>query len=131
MYKKAVKTNTTHSNDIAIGGSITGFNRGIRYACNKTLRSRWERFQLFLGALSKYLLHYIDLTLEEQNFEATIIHIGVSDILDDSSSREMNLLLQNIKEKGSKYKTRAVKLNVFISSLRARLHETQNELKPV
>ena len=126
-----MKTNTTHTNDIVVGGSIISFNRGIKYEFNQTLRSRWARFQLFLGALSKYFLHYINLTLEEQNFEATIIHTGVSDILYDSSSREINLLLQNMKEKGNKYKTKAVKLNVFISSLRARLHETQNELKPV
>ena len=126
-----MKTNTTHTNDIVTGGRIISFNRGIKYEFNQTLRSRWARFQLFLGALSKYFLHYINLTLEEQNFEATIIHIGVSDILYDSSSREINLLLQNMKEKGNKYKTKAVKLNVFISSLRACLHETQNELKPV
>ena len=59
--------------------------------------------------------HYIDPTLEEQNFEAVIIHIGINDILCDSSSRQINLLLQNIKEIGKKCKNYKVKY-VFISS---------------
>ena len=44
-------------------------------------------------ASSKDLLHYIDPTLEEQNFEVAIIHIGVNYILYDSSSRQVNLFL--------------------------------------
>ena len=61
------------------------------------------------------MLHYIGPTLEEQNFEAVIIHIGINDILCDSSSRQINLLLQNIKEIGKKCKNYKVKY-VFISS---------------
>ena len=59
------------------------FNRGIKRA----------RFKHFPGASSKDLLHYTDLTLEEQNFEAAIIHTGVNYILYDSSSPQINLLL--------------------------------------
>ena len=97
--KEAVteKTDTSHSNNVAIlGDSNISFNRGIQSEFNKTLRSGLARFKHFPGASSKDLLHCIDLTLEEQNFEAVIIHIGIKDILYDSSSKEINLLLQNI-----------------------------------
>ena len=79
MYKKAVteKTNTTLTNNIAIlRYSIISFNRGIKFKFNKTLRSGRARFKHFLGASSKDLLQYIDPTLEEQNFEVTLIHTG-------------------------------------------------------
>ena len=41
----------------------------------------------FPGDSSKDLLHYIDPTLEEQNFEAVLIHIEINDILYGRSSR--------------------------------------------
>ena len=71
-YKEAAteKTNTTHTNNVAIfGDSIISFSRGIKSEFNKTLRPGRERFKNFPGASSKDLLHYIDPTLEEQNFE--------------------------------------------------------------
>ena len=49
-----------------------------------TLGPGQARFKHFPGASSKDLLHYIDATLEEQNFEAAIIHIGINDILYDN-----------------------------------------------
>ena len=73
-HKEAV---TTHTNNVTIlGDSIINFNKGIISEFNKTLRSGGARLKHFPGASSKELLHYIDPTLEEQNFEATIIHIG-------------------------------------------------------
>ena len=75
----------------------------------------WARFKHFPGALSKDLLHYIDFTLKEQNFEAVIIY-RIIDILYDSSSRQINLILQNIKEIGKKCIRYKVEY-VFISSL--------------
>ena len=62
------------------------------------------------------MLHYTDPTLEEQNFETAIIHIGINNILYDSSTRQINLLLQNIKEIAKKSESYKVK-HVFISSL--------------
>ena len=79
------------------------------------MRSGLAKFKHFPGASSKDLLHYIDPTLEEQNFEAAITHIGINGILYDSSSRQINILLQNIKEIGKKCKNYKVKY-VFISS---------------
>ena len=50
------------------------------------------------------MLHYIDPTLEEQNFEAVINHIGINDMLYDSNLKQINPLLQNIKEIGTNCK---------------------------
>ena len=61
-------------------------------------------------------MHYIDPTLEEQNFETAIIHIGINDALYDSSPRQVNILLQNIREIGKQCMSYKVKY-VFISSL--------------
>ena len=100
-YKEGVteEISTVHSNNVAIlGDSIISFNRGIRSEFNKTLRPVLAKFKHFTGASSKDLLHYIDPTLEEQNFEASIIHIGINDILYDRRSRQINLLFQNIRE---------------------------------
>ena len=47
---------------------------------------------------------------------AEIVHIGINDILYDNSSRQINLLLQNIKQVGKKNKSHKVKY-VFIWSL--------------
>ena len=69
------------------------------------------RVKHFPGASSKDLLHYVDPTLE-----AARIHIGINDILYDSSSRQINLLLQNMREIGKKCISYRVKY-VFISSL--------------
>ena len=78
------------------------------------MRSGLARFKHFPGTLSKDLLHYIDPTLEEHWKN---IHIGINAILyDSSSSEQINLLLQNIKEIGKKCKNYKVKY-VFISSL--------------
>ena len=80
------------------------------------MRAGRARCKHFSGALSKDLLHYIGPTLEEQNFKAAIIHIGINDILYDSSLRQINSLLQNIREIGKKCMSCKVKY-VFISSL--------------
>ena len=88
---------------------MISFKRSIKSELNNTLRSGRARFKHFPGASSKDLLHYIDPTLEEQNFEAATIHIRINDILYDSSSKQINLLLQNIKEIRKKCKNYKVK----------------------
>ena len=93
---------------------LLSVSAGVSNKINKTLRTGQERFKHFPRASSKDLSH--DPTLEEQNFEAAKIHIEINDILYDSSSRQINLLLQNIKEIGKKCRRYKVKY-VFISSL--------------
>ena len=76
------------------------------------------------------MLHNIDPTLEEQNFEAVIIHVGINHILYDNSSRQINLLLQNIKGIGKKCKNYKVKY-VFLSSLTFNTRISQKLLNEV
>ena len=95
-----VKTNANHTNNIAIlGDSIVSILRGIKSEFSKTLRSGRARFKRFPVASTKQLLHHIDPTLDEQNFEAAIIHTGINDSVYDSSSWQTNVLLRNINEK--------------------------------
>ena len=118
-YKETVtkKTNTAFTNNVAIlADSIISFNRGIKPEFNKTLRTGRARFKHFPVASSKDLLHYVQPTLEEQNFKAAIIQIGIIDVLYESSSRRINLLLQNIREIRKMRMSYKVKY-VFISSL--------------
>ena len=76
------------------------------------------------------MLHNIDPTLEEQNFEAVIIHVGINHILYDNSSPQINLLLQNIKGIGKKCKNYKVKY-VFLSSLTFNTRISQKLLNEV
>ena len=125
------KANITHTNNVAIlGDSIISFSRSIKFGFIKTLRPGRVRFKHFPGGSSNDLLHYIDPTLEEQNFEAAISHTGINDILYDSSSRQMNLLLRNIKEIEKKCKSCKVKY-VFISGLTFNTRISHSLLKKV
>ena len=80
------------------------------------MRTGRGRSKHFPGPSSKDLLHYIDPTLEEYNFEVAIIHIRINDVLYDSSPRQINMPLQNIREIGKKCMSYKVKY-VFMSSL--------------
>ena len=60
-YREIVteKTNTTHTNNIAIlGDRIVSFNRSIKSEFNKTLRSGRATFKNFPGAFKKFALLY-------------------------------------------------------------------------
>ena len=122
------KTNTTLTNIIAIlGDSIISFNRGIKPKFNETLRSGWKILKPFPGASSKDLLNYIDSSLEDQHFEAAIIRTEINNILCDSSSRQINILLQNNDEIGKNGKSCGTKY-VFISSITRNAAHFDNEL---
>ena len=60
---------------------------------NKILRLAWARCKHFPD-----LLRYIDPTVEEQNFVVAIIHIGINDILYDSSLQQIKFIFQNINK---------------------------------
>ena len=76
------------------------------------------------------MLHYIDPILEEQTIKAAIIYTGVNDILYDSSSRQTNLLLQNITEIGKNcisYKVNCVSISSLTFNTRIS-HKLLNEV---
>ena len=72
---------------------------------------RYCRFKYFPGATFKELLHYIDATLEEGNFEVAVIHVGINDLMNSNNS--VDKLLKNIYNMAEKCKNNCIK-NVFI-----------------
>ena len=81
---------------------------------NRALTNGRAGFKYFPGATSKELLHYIDATLEENNFEVTVIHVRVNDLLNSNNS--VDKLLKNIYSIAEKCKSSGV-MNVFISAM--------------
>ena len=72
---------------------------------------RYCRFKYFPGATFKELLHYIDATLEEGNFEVAVMHVGINDLINSNNS--VDKLLKNIYSMAQKCKNNGIK-NVFI-----------------
>ena len=78
------------NNVVIFDDSIVNFNRQIKYKINKGLQSGRAQFKYFPVATSKDLLHYINRTLEVHFFEVAIIHIGVNDIISNTSSSDFD-----------------------------------------
>ena len=103
------------SNNVAIFGDIiVTFSTKLKYNINRALTNGRARFKYFPGATSKELLHYIDATLEESNFEVAVIHVGVNDLMNSNDS--VDKLLKDIYSMGEKCKSSGVK-KVFISGI--------------
>ena len=102
------------NNVVVLGDSIVNFSTKLEYNINRALTNGRARFKYFPGATSKELLHYIDATLEESNFELAVIHVGVNDILNSNNS--VDRLLKNIHSMVEKCKSSVVK-KVFISDI--------------
>ena len=51
----------------------------------------------FPGASSHQMLHYLDVQLGDRQINTVAIHVGINDILRDSSQSSIDGLLQNIK----------------------------------
>ena len=80
---------------IVFGDSIL---KGIKIAkFNQLLQNGEAKFQFFPGANSRKLLHYIDPTLEEENFKSAVIHVRTNDINNSRDSRDGDALIENIK----------------------------------
>ena len=70
------------SNNITIfRDSITNFSRYHKKIFNQNIDDRKARFKYFPCALSRNILHYVNPTLEESEFDVTIIHVGINDLL--------------------------------------------------
>ena len=97
-YTNATSGNTQTKNKekiIVFGDSIL---KGIKIAkFNQLLQNGEAKFQFFPGANSRKLLHYIDPTLEEENFKSAVIHVGTNDINNSRDSRDGDALIENIK----------------------------------
>ena len=116
ILKVTVQLNSarTSNNAVILGDSIVNFSTKLKCNINRALTNGRARFKYFPGATSKELLHYIDVTLEENNFEVTVIHVRVNDLLNSNNS--VDKLLKNIYSIAEKCKSSGVK-NVFISAM--------------
>ena len=116
ILKVTVQLNSarTSNNAVVLGDSIVNFSTKLTYNINRALTNGRARFKYFPGATSKELLHYIDVTLEENNFEVTVIHVRVNDLLNSNNS--VDKLLKKIYSITEKCKSSGVK-NVFISAM--------------
>ena len=86
----------------------------MKYNINRALTKGRARFKYSPGATSKELLHYIDATLKESNFEVAVIPVGVKDLMKSNDS--VDKLLKNIYSMAEKCKSSGVK-KIVISEI--------------
>ena len=112
-YRNAVKTKY-NSNIKIFSDSIP---RGIRMRdFNKFVRVWKAKLQCFPGTTSNKLLHYSDVNLQDNNTESVILHVGVNNVLHDSTETNINSFFNNVQEIAKKCRSYNVK-NIFISGL--------------
>ena len=70
---------------------------------NQSIKTGHARIQSFPGATSKQLLHYLDVNLESTT-NTVILHIGISDLLQDISIDNFNNFMKNIELMIQKYR---------------------------
>ena len=104
----------TSNNVVIFDDSIVNFSTKLKYNISRALTNGRARFKYFPGATSKELLHYIDATLEESNFEVAVIHVGVNDLINNNNS--VDKLLKNTYSMAEKCKNNGVK-KVLISGI--------------
>ena len=84
---------------------------------NQKIEDRKARSKYFPCALSRDILHYINPTLEESEFNVAIIHVGINDLLNcESDIDQINNILSNIEHIVYKCRQYGVKV-IFLSGL--------------
>ena len=77
--------------------NVGSFNHDIKSNFDEDLKNGRARFKYFPEAISNDFIYYIDPTLEEGTFNTIVIHIGINDMLSNTS--EADSVLQNIPKK--------------------------------
>ena len=72
---------SNNNNIVSFGGSIQNFSRKCKYDFNRNIISGRARFKPSPGATSKDLLCSVNATLQDAKHDATIVYVGVNDIL--------------------------------------------------
>lgn len=91
-----LQSHSAKQNIVIFSDSIV---KGIRpYEFNKYLTSGTAKFKSFPGATSKELLHYVEPTLEQYSFNTAIIHVGVNDIINNTTD-ELSKNIERIAAK--------------------------------
>ena len=65
---------------------------------NRLIKNRREKMFNFPGASPHQLLHYLDVQLNKNPINSVIIHIGINDLLANSSRSGMDNLISIIKK---------------------------------
>ena len=116
-YSELVKDHKGNENNIVIfSDSIANFDRNTKAKINNSIRSGRVRFRNFPGTTSGKLLHYMDPTLAEGNYDTAIVHVGINDIINDDSSTKVENLVLNLEKIAIKLKKYGIK-NVCLSGL--------------
>ena len=84
------------NNVVVFRDSISCFNLDIRSCFNKEMKNDRAVFKYFPRATSNDLIYDINPTLEEGKFDKAVIHIGINDMLSNSSGGD-NLMQNNLE----------------------------------
>ena len=91
--------------------------KGIRMNdFNKSIKSRKAKMLNFPGALSRQLLHFMDIHLEGIQVATVVIHIGVNDLLNYSNQSRIDSFMNNIICMVEKCRNYGAK-NIFLSGI--------------
>ena len=95
-YSIATSSQNSVFNTIPFTDSIP---KGIQmHKFNRLIKNRKAKMFNFPGASSHQLLHYLDVHLKDKSIDTVIIHIGINDLLTNSSRSGMDNLIYNIKK---------------------------------
>ena len=86
------------------------------YEFNRFIKNSKAKMFSFPSASSHQMLHYLDVHFEDRQINTVVMHVGINDILRDSSQSSIDGLLQNIKNMALKCTKFGVK-NIFILGL--------------
>ena len=112
-----MKDQKGNKNNIAIfSDSIGNFDRNMKVKINNSMQSGRVRFRNFPGATSGELLHCMDPTLAEGNYDTAIVHVGINDIINKDSLTKVANLVLNLEKIALKLKNYRIK-NVCLSDL--------------
>ena len=110
LYSNIVKDHKGNENIIVIySDSIANCYRNNKVRINNSIRSGQIRFRNSPGTTSGELLNYIDPTLAERNYDTTIVHVGINDIINDDSWTKVENLVLNLEKFAIKLKNYRIK----------------------
>ena len=89
-YSKATRSHNSVFNNIIFTDSIPKAIQMHKF--NRLIKNRQAKMFSFHGASSHQLLHYLDVHLRDQSIDTVIIHIGINDLLTNSSRSVMIIL---------------------------------------
>ena len=119
-YSQAVKNNphklqNTKKSDVLIfSDSMTSKIKIFDF--NRLFKNGKAKHMFFPGSTSEQILQYLEINLKINNPDAVLFHVGINDILNDSSDSGLENVLNNLQQMVEKCRKYNVK-QIFISGL--------------